>query len=132
MPLFQRRQWSASEIPDLTFREDRLCVDIGFLGGEEHRSAFSAIFAKLLRDNAATLSGMDLLSVAAKRSVSLPPEVVTKLPTALAVIDVDSLARVLYDSHNEKVILQLRGPRGDAQLGVRFDDPEFWFEEAAA
>ena len=46
MTFFKHRSWTAEEIPDLTFRGDRLAVDIGFLAGDEHRNAFTLIFAK--------------------------------------------------------------------------------------
>jgi hypothetical protein len=132
MPLFRRRSWTPDEIPDLRFRDDRLSVDIGFLGGDEHRGAFTQIFAKMVRDNAATLAGMKLVAIESTKPVSPSALGVGGLPVDLSAIDLSSFASGLYDRHAEKIVLRLVGPRGPALLGVRFDDPEFWFEEAAA
>ena len=131
MSLFKRPNWTAADIPDLTFGDDRLSVDIGFLGGEAHRTAFVLIFEKMLRDNEATLSDMDLISIDSKRPVSLSALGPSRLPARLATMNVTSIAAGLYDSGNDKVILLLTGPRGNALLGVAFDNPEFWFEAAA-
>ena len=74
---------------------------------------------------------MSLVTIEAKHPhpASLSALGAAGLPVALLTIDLKSLAAGLYDSHNEKIILRLSGPRGPALLGVRFDDPEFWFEE---
>ncbi len=129
MTLFKRSSWTPDDIPNLTFRRDRLWVDIGFLAGNEHRTAFAQIFARMLSDNKAALSGMEVVAIEAARAV---PLTVNRLPAALSAIDVTAFANSLYDSRNEEVILELIGPQGEARLGVKFDDPEFWLEGAAA
>jgi hypothetical protein len=129
MTFSKRGSWSPADIPDLSFREDRLWVDIGFLGGDDHRAAFAEIFARMLEDNDTVLSGMEIAAIETPRGKRLD---VLLLPVSLATIDIGSLARTLYDIHEETVILRLVGRRSSGKLGIKFDDPEFWFDEAAA
>jgi hypothetical protein len=78
MPFFRGQNWTAAEIPDLKCREDRrIWVDIGFLSGDEHRQAFVLIFSRMMSDNAATLSGMELVAIEAKRPIPLTTLAIT-------------------------------------------------------
>jgi hypothetical protein len=129
MRFFKRREpWTLVGIPDLSFGGPTDFVDIGFLGGDEHREAFASIFAKMLADNRDTLTGRELVAIEARRPFTSS----TLLPTLLLEIDSAHFARELYDSRNEKVFLRLSCEAGEAKLGVAFDDPAFWLEDASA
>lgn len=133
MSIFRRRRaWTPAEIPDLAFDGPTRFVDIGFLGGDAHREAFAAIFARMIDDNRDVLEEMMLAGVEAKRPTTLflPPDVT--LPHRLVNLDPVALAFDLYDSENEQVLLRLLGRSGEATLGMRFDDPEFWLDSGSS
>jgi len=131
MPLWHRQTWTPADIPDLAFGASPVEVDIGFLAGDEHRAAFALIFERMVRDNATRLSDMQLVGIEAPRPVSLSRTSLVPPPVSLSQVDLATLALALYDSHNERVVLHLTGPGGSATLGVRFDNPGFWFAQAA-
>ena len=56
MVLFRNAEWNSEDLPDLSFQNYVGPVDIGFLGGEEHRQAFALIFTKMLTDNQSVLA----------------------------------------------------------------------------
>jgi hypothetical protein len=115
MSLLRRRPpWSPSEIPDMSFDGPTDFVDIGFLGGDDHRAAFIAIFKRVLLDNQAVLAGTTLSAVKARRPVGLAAILNTRLLT----VDADQLAGQLYDSQNDEVRLRLRTQGGEAELGI--------------
>ncbi len=128
MALFHRRRWSPDDVPNLTFRAGGTRVDIGSLGGEDHRQAFAFIFGKLLADNQLALASYTFTSIVAEKPVTavMPPVRITELGAQAT-----ALALALYDSHNEEVLLHLTSPTGHGELGVRFDDPEFWLRVTA-
>jgi hypothetical protein len=131
MPLFRRPKWNIAEVPRLDL-EKGTRVDIGFLGGEQHREAFASLFAKVFSDNP-TLATSQLDSIDAERPVS-EQELANATGKQMALADADllGLARILYDSRNETVFLNLSAAGAKPRLGVRFDDPEFWLESPAA
>ncbi len=130
MPLFRRPKWNIAEVPRLDLVKGTR-VDIGFLGGEQHREAFVSLFAKVFSDNP-TLATSQLDSIEAKRPVA-PQELANPTGTMkLADADLLALARILYDSRNETVFLNLSAAGVKSRLGIAFDDPEFWLESPAA
>jgi hypothetical protein len=132
MSIFGRSpNWNPADIPDLSFAGPTHSVDIGFLGGDQHRDAFVAIFHKMLADNRSSLEGLDLSELEARHTVSLTLQSGLSLPMPLLGLDAHTLARDLYDSHNEEIVLVLVGKDGRWRLGMRFDNPEFWFSAAA-
>lgn len=126
MRLFKRRQpFDIAEVPPIDLRRGAT-VDIGHLGGEKHRQAFAAIFAKMLSDNATLLLDYEIVRVEAKRPIRAAlvlPMPVRELAAAPA-----QLALALYDSGNERVWLDLARRGAVLRMGLRFDDPEFWLE----
>ena len=123
-----KRQWSANDLPVLSLDDPNLSVDIGWLGGEAHREAFAAVFDKLIQDNWSVLATLTVTSIRSKRHIAPEALGLTEWPASFKEIlsRVYPFALGLYDSRNEKVILQLGGTRAAAELGVRFDNPEFW------
>ena len=126
MASFSRKQWDISEIGCLDVHKGAT-VDIGFLGGEEHRQAFAALFDKAVKDNP-DLAQFNLEGVDAPRPVILS----SGLQGPLREIDRLTLALELYDSRNERVFLRLSHSSTQSRLGVCFDNPEFWLESATA
>jgi hypothetical protein len=125
MGIFKSRPpWTPADIPNLSFTGPTDYVDIGFLGGDEHRDAFTAIFAKMLHDNEGELAEVNVVGLDAKRPIICT----VSFPVRLLDAPPEQLARELYDSHNERVFLRLSGPPGTTRLGMTFDDPSFWLE----
>jgi len=120
----QRPSFEISGVPTLDLAGGPASVDIGFLGGQEHRDAFVDIFAKMLRDNAPLFHDCRLESVESKRAVRLSPP----LPiTASDLIESPApFARAIYDSGNEVLVLLFANGNGALRVGVRFLNPEFW------
>jgi hypothetical protein len=124
----QNSAWSPQDIPALTLGDDAIRLDIGYLGGDEHRRAFATIFAKLIDDNRAVFDPLQLVRIDARRELTPRVSPLSTLP--ISMVDVArfafELGLDLYDSHNKAMLLVLNGPSGRRELGVRFDDPEFW------
>jgi hypothetical protein len=129
MSFFKRRRWSIAGVPTLDLSAERAEVDIGFLGGEEHRQAFAAVFAKVLRENQALLVGRRIVRAEGERPL---PEAGKYLPFAIGSADPTPLALALYDSRNERVRLILEGSAAAEMLFVEFDNPQFWLEAPSA
>lgn len=124
----RNRQWRANDLPVLSLEDPNLRVDIGWLGGEDHRQAFAAVVEKLIHDNWPALEPFSVISIRSKRPIAPEALGLDRLPAPFSEIrtNVHRFALGLYDSRNEKVVLQLASTGADAELGLRFDDPEFW------
>ena len=113
-------------VPRLNLRSGPARVDIGYLGGEEHRQAFAAILGKVLKDNAALLADTQLMRVDATRptgaGVTLP------LPAHELIASPERFAQALYDGGNERARLEFAGPGTVLRISLRFDNPEFSLE----
>jgi hypothetical protein len=133
MSHFNRRTFSINDLPDLTLGKDSVRIDIGFLGGEEHREAFSAILEKLLSDNRTIFDeGARLLRIDAANRVSSDQIGVPSFPAQLSALDRIHLGRALYDSRNEDVVLHVQPSQAAAvDLQIRFDNPAFWLDAPA-
>lgn len=120
----QRPSFEITGVPTLDIGRGPASVDIGFLGGQEHRDAFVDIFAKMLRDNAPLFQNCRLESVVSKRAVRLGPP----LPIAASDLIASSapFARAIYDSGNEVLVLLFMNGNGALRVGVRFHNPKFW------
>ena len=123
MSLFKRGTWRIEDVPSLTLGGQSIVIDIGFLGGEEHRRAFAALFHKVFRDNAQLFRGARVSEIRAKRPVAHPRFSPPFRPDGEILED---LALTLYDSRNEEVKLIGQSDRGSFLLGVAFDNPTFW------
>jgi hypothetical protein len=122
----QNTSWSAGSLPPLTFAADSLRLEIAHLGGEDHRQAFAAIFARVILDNRSALEMFTLVNAEARRGIAgLQP---LPVPMSAFFADPKALALTLYDSHNDVVVLKLTRAAERADFGVRFDEPEFWLE----
>ena len=122
----RQQPFEIDRVPRLNLRSGPVRVDIGYLGGEEHRQAFAAIFGKVLKDNAALLADTQLMRVDATR----PMGAGVTLPIAAhaLVASPERFALALYDSGNEQARLEFAGPGTVLQISLRFDNPEFSLE----
>ena len=123
MSLFKRKTWRIEDVPALALGDQNVVIDIGFLGGEEHRRAFAALFQKLFRDNTQLFRGAHVSEIRAKRPVVFPRFSPPFRPDGEILED---LALTLYDSRNEKVELIGQSDKGSFLLGIAFDNPTFW------
>ena len=120
----QRPSFEIAGVPTLDLGRGPASVDIGFLGGQEHRDAFVDIFAKLLRDNAPLFHDCRLESVESKRAIRLGPPLPIQGRDLLE--SSAPFARAIYDSGNEVLVLLFVNGNGALRVGVRFHNPEFW------
>jgi hypothetical protein len=130
MSLFRRRPWSVADVPRIDL-DVGTRVDIGFLGGNQHRDAFIALFEKALADNPGFARSL-VVRVEAERAVSFSVASEDGSQQRLSQIDVCVFAGALYDSRNEIVFVHLVDGERQLRLGVAFDDPEFWIERGTA
>jgi hypothetical protein len=120
----QRPSFEITGVPTLDLGRGPASVDIGFLGGQEHRDAFVDIFAKMLRDNAPLFQDSRLESVESKRAVRMGPPLPIKGRDLIS--SPAPFARAIYDSGNEVMVLLFMNGNGALRVGVRFHNPEFW------
>ena len=128
MGLFKREPWRVEEVPRIRLEGADAQIDIGFLGGNEHRHAFAALFRRAFKDNPDELGGAELVGIHAERSGDLAE---TSLPLLLDATELERLALRLYDSHNEIIKLVLRREAHLVVLNVTFDNPSFWLSPFA-
>jgi hypothetical protein len=121
-----RRSFEIAEVPRLDLAVESALVDIGFLGGQEHRQAFADIFGKVLRDSGALLAGHRLERIESRRSVRVEPPL--PIPVGDLTASPAPLARALYDSGNETLTLHFEAAGSTLRMGIRFDNPEFWID----
>jgi hypothetical protein len=119
-----RPSFEIAGVPTLDLTQGPASVDIGYLGGQEHRDAFVDIFAKMLRDNRMMLGDFSLEGVESKRPIRQGPP----LPIAASALVASpaSFARAIYDSGNEGLVLVFVNGGGKLRVGIRFHNPEFW------
>ena len=115
------------DMPSLDPRRGTVCVDIGWLANDDHRTAFRAIFERVLEANRALLEPMDVIAVAAIRPLRTEDSALSELPANMrdVVADAARVADALYDSHNTQVELALQTASDSARLQIAFDNPEF-------
>src|SRR5260221_5973764 len=123
-----RKLFSIEDVPSLLASAEPVCVDIGYLGHDDHTNAFVDIFEKFVRDNEATIRAYE--SVFAKAAKPLEQKL-RKLEgptgTESLISDAREVGRALYDSLNEKVYLTFPGKAGVKELMVTLDNPCFEF-----
>ena len=119
-----RPSFEIASVPTLDLGAGTVAVDIGYLGGQEHRQAFVDIFAKMLRDSAGLFSSCRLEKVESKRAVRLGPPLPITASDLIA--SPAPFARAIYDSGNEQMVLLFGNGSGTLRVGVRFFNPEFW------
>jgi hypothetical protein len=120
----QRQSFDIAGVPTLDLAQGRAAVDIGYLGGQEHRDAFVDIFAKMLKDSEALFGDCRLEKVESKRAVRQGPALPIQGRDLIA--DPASFARGIYDSGNEMLVLLFVNGSGKLRVAVRFHNPEFW------
>ena len=123
MGLFKRESWRVEDVPRIRLEGVYEQIDIGFLGGDEHRRAFAALFRRAFEDNPSVLGRAELVELRAHRLRDLAG---IPLPITLDTTELESLAFQLYDSQNEIVELVLRREGRLVVLNVTFDNPSFW------
>jgi hypothetical protein len=123
MGLFKHELWRIDEVPRIRLGAADAQIDIGFLGGDEHRRAFAALFRRAFQDNPDLLDGRELVEIHAERIRDLAG---IHLPLPLYATELESLALRLYDSQNETIGLVLRRDTDLVELNVTFDNPSFW------
>jgi hypothetical protein len=113
--------------PSLDLRSGPVFVDIGFLGGADHRTGFRMIFGRLLDANRELLDRLEITSIVASRPLDPGGSALSGLPATMSAIAADAarVADVLYDSLNPFVDLRLANESVAAQLRIGFDNPEF-------
>ncbi len=123
-----RPSFEITSVPTLDLGAGTVSVDIGYLGGQEHRDAFVDIFAKMLRDSARLLADCRLERIESKRAVRFGPPLPIGAGDLIA--SPAPFARAIYDSGNEVMVLLfangVNGGETTLRIGVRFDNPGFW------
>jgi hypothetical protein len=118
-----RQSWRIVDVPRIRLDNLGDDIDIGFLEGDDHRRAFTALFCRAFTDNRDLLDGVDLVEIRTSRFGDLAT---IGLPLRLDPPGLDLLAQRLYDSGNELVQLVLRRYTRLVVLNVRCDNPAFW------
>jgi hypothetical protein len=119
-----RPSFDIAGVPTLDLARGRATVDIGYLGGQEHRDAFVDLFAKMLRDSATLFGDCRLERVESKRAVRQGPALPIQGRDLIS--ESAPFARAIYDSGNEMLVLLFVNGSGQLRVGVRFHNPEFW------
>ena len=129
--LFSRKKkcepFNVAALPRFDLAAGPVWVSIGHLANDDHTNAFTAIFEKLVLENAALLEGCTITSIEAKRPVSSPPFAALPIPITAIMADTHAAATCLYFSDNDEVLLHLACGGESRTLLIAFDDPYFTF-----
>lgn len=123
------KAFDIEDVPSLCASDGGVGVDIGFLGHEDHENAFVEIFIKFIDENKAILSEYEVISITAKKPLS--PTISRKINDGginVLFQNTESIARDLYRSFNDMIVIELDGSNGKKLLRVIFDNPYFEFE----
>jgi hypothetical protein len=119
------RSFDINSLPRMDLEAGPVPVEINYLANEAHTEAFVAIFERVLSDNAALLSGCVLAAVEGKHPINFPESLAVPFSLSGLVKNEGQLARVLYMSKNDEVLLVLQCGKQPRRLFVAFDDPYF-------